>query len=248
MKNFYPKKNNGVVMDFLKKRGFVMTLMVSLAAVSAIGFLSVKNMTDKVPDNVWEDTAQNNKNNLLNGLFSQPEEDTTNDTGTTSKPENQNATKSETAPANSKTKDTAVNAPVEVIKYALPLEGDITAVFSIDAPVFSKTMNDYRAHTGIDIKGNKGDNIKSSAAGVVENVYIDELRGNTVEIRHPDTVLTIYSGLESLDSVKTGDSIKAGDIIGKLGNSPEFEAAEEPHLHFEMLKNGVYLNPAEMMK
>ena len=85
----------------------------------------------------------------------------------------------------------------------------------------------------------------ASAPGTVTAVYEDDRYGTSVEITHDNGMVTIYSNLSTADLVETGDTVEAGHIIGGVGTSGLFESLEPAHLHLEMLKDGVYVDPAE---
>ena len=44
--------------------------------------------------------------------------------------------------------------------------------------------------------------------------------------------------------VKEGEKVTSGQTIGTVGNTATFEIADEPHLHFEILKDNEYLDPS----
>ena len=65
----------------------------------------------------------------------------------------------------------------KAITFTAPCEGDIIKIFSIDKPLKSKTMGDFRTHNGIDIKSDLGSSVYASADGVVDKIYDDNLLG-----------------------------------------------------------------------
>ena len=67
-------------------------------------------------------------------------------------------------------------------------------------------------------------------------------------IEHVNGYVTIYSNLLTAEFVKEGEEVKQGQTIGTVGNTAVFEVADEPHLHFEILKDNEYLNPSEYIK
>ena len=67
--------------------------------------------------------------------------------------------------------------------------------------------------------------------------------GNCVIIVHDEIYQTLYAHLQSLD-VKPGDVVTAGQLIGKVGNTGLSTAS---HLHYEVLKNGEPVNPADYL-
>ncbi len=134
-------------------------------------------------------------------------------------------------------------ATPEILQY--PLGDSISVPFSGDALVFSETMQDWRAHTGVDIPGEKGDAVKACAAGVVKEVSGEGLYGLTVVVSHGELTVS-YCGLDTV-SVKKGDSVPIGGTLGTLGTVP-CEEKEEAHLHLEVSRSGERIDPSELLK
>lgn len=109
--------------------------------------------------------------------------------------------------------------------------------------VYSKTMDDWRAHTGIDYRADEGADVKSVWDGTVHKVYKDMLWGYTVEILHEGNIYSVYKNLKKSICVKEGDKVSKGQAIGKVGDSAAVEKREEPHLHLELWTNGETINP-----
>ena len=127
-----------------------------------------------------------------------------------------------------------------------PVVGEVTKHHSLDTPVFSNTLNEWRVHTGIDISTDEGAEVFCAADGVVSKVYSDPLLGKSVEITHANGITSIYGNLASTGiAVKVGDSVKSGDLIGKVGDTSLSELADEAHLHFAIKVNGVSVNPLD---
>ncbi len=145
--------------------------------------------------------------------------------------------------------DSAVNAPVddqeqvEDVAMILPVSGTVGTDFSLTVPVFSETMNDWRVHQGIDFLTEGEVEVYAVADGIVENVYTSELMGLMVEIRHADDTLSIYQSLSGDAKVIEGQEVKQGDLLGLTGVSADSECLEGNHLHFALLRDGVYLDP-----
>jgi murein DD-endopeptidase MepM/ murein hydrolase activator NlpD len=109
--------------------------------------------------------------------------------------------------------------------------------------VYSKTMDDWRAHTGIDYAAKEGETVVSVWDGVVSKVYKDILWGYTIEIKHQGNIFSVYKNLKKKVSVKEGDKVKKGQAIAQVGSSAAVEKREEPHLHFELWTDGETINP-----
>ena len=66
--------------------------------------------------------------------------------------------------------------------------------------------------------------------------------GLTVVIEHNNGYSTVYSNLLTAEFVTAGESVKKGQTIGTVGNTATFEISDEPHLHFEILKDNVQID------
>ncbi|MEG2381178.1 MAG: M23 family metallopeptidase [Oscillospiraceae bacterium] len=98
-----------------------------------------------------------------------------------------------------------------------------------------------RKHTGIDIAGCDNTDIFAADAGVV--VYAGEMGGygNYVKIDHENGSVTAYGHCNSL-LVKDGERVKRGQVIASMGSTGNSTGT---HLHFEIKKNGDFVNPCE---
>lgn len=134
----------------------------------------------------------------------------------------------------------------EKLSFVSPVVGEVTKHHSMETPVFSNTLNEWRVHTGIDIATNEGAEVFCAADGVVSKVYSDPFLGKSVEVTHEGGITSIYSNLSSSDiAVKEGDTVESGALIGKVGDTSLSELADEAHLHFSMKVNGVSVNPLD---
>ena len=103
--------------------------------------------------------------------------------------------------------------------------------------------NTYAPNTGIDITVKNGDtfDVVAALSGTVTKVEEDSLLGNVIEIEHDKGVVTKYESVKEI-AVKVGDKVEQGQTIAKAGQSTLNEKAGT-HLHFEIRKNGVAVNP-----
>ena len=132
------------------------------------------------------------------------------------------------------------------LAFISPIVGSVVKEHDLSAPVFSHTLGEWRVHAGIDISAEDGANVYASEAGTVSAIYSDPMLGYTVELTHEGGMVTRYSNLKSeAATVKVGDTVESGAVIGVVGDSSTSELAEEPHLHFEMLVDGKKVNPLE---
>jgi len=101
-----------------------------------------------------------------------------------------------------------------------------------------------RLHEGIDLDARRGDNIIAAANGIVETVRYSATYGRKVIIRHGSAYTTLYAHLNSV-SVREGDSVRRGEVIGRAGDSG---VATGVHLHFEIRRDGVAINPERYIR
>lgn len=99
-------------------------------------------------------------------------------------------------------------------------------------------------HYGIDFAIAVGEEVVSTADGVVVEASFDPARGNYVLIRHGDIFSTFYSHLKSI-SAQVGDQLEKGQTIGYSGNTGT--STTGPHLHYEVLKEGRRVNPKDYL-
>jgi murein DD-endopeptidase MepM/ murein hydrolase activator NlpD len=138
------------------------------------------------------------------------------------------------------------NKPPEKLTMVAPVVGEVTKYHSLEVPVFSNTLNEWRVHTGIDISAEEGTEVFATAAGTVTKVFSDPFLGKTVEISHGNGIVSIYSNLSATDvAVTEGQTVASGDKIGTIGDTSLSELADEPHLHFGIKLNDVSVNPLD---
>ena len=130
------------------------------------------------------------------------------------------------------------------VSFVKPTEGEIICEFAKDNLIYSETLKEWITHTAVDIKADKTSVIKSAADGIVRSIVNDPRYGLTVVIEHDDGYETVYSNLLTAEFVVEGEEVKQGQTIGTAGNTASFESSMECHLHFEILKDGEYLDPS----
>ncbi len=132
--------------------------------------------------------------------------------------------------------------------YIYPIEGTLQKAHSGNTLVYSKTMSDWRVHNGIDLHAEPGDAVSACADGIIEDVYTDDRMGITIVIDHQNGMKSVYANLSNGMLVEPGQAVTAGEIISTVGNSALFEAADESHLHFEMLQNDTQIDPVTVLQ
>ena len=128
-------------------------------------------------------------------------------------------------------------------KFITPVFGEISLEYAQDKLLYSKTLEEWRTHSGVDLAADRGTHVKAVADGVVSEIKNDPRFGITIIIDHKNGLKTIYANLASDEMVTANQKIKQGDVIGAVGNTAAFESLEKPHLHFEVLKGNKPVDP-----
>ena len=134
------------------------------------------------------------------------------------------------------------------LNFEKPVEGDNVRDFAVDSLIYSETLQEWTTHTGIDIKAEKTTVVKSAEAGTVKSIKNDPRYGLTIIIEHANGFQTVYSNLLTSEFVVEGEKIEKGQSLGTVGNTAAFEIADEPHLHFEIIKDNVQVDPNIYLK
>lgn len=133
-------------------------------------------------------------------------------------------------------------------KLAWPISGEVLKPFSTENLLYSNTLGDWRAHSGIDIKAEIGTKVSAAGNGVVESIAHRDDMGITITIDHKNGLKSIYCNLSSDSMVYEGQEVAEGDIISGVGDTALFETGDVGHLHFEILEDGQPVDPAVWLK
>jgi murein DD-endopeptidase MepM/ murein hydrolase activator NlpD len=121
-----------------------------------------------------------------------------------------------------------------------PLEfSRISSSFSLSR--FHPILHRARRHNGIDFAAPRGTPVYSVAKGLITFIGRQSGYGNIVKIDHPGPYETAYAHLQGFaDGIEEGAEIEKGRVVGYVGSTG---LATGPHLHFELLKDGTFVNP-----
>lgn len=232
-----PEKKSGSFKKFLKDKGYYIVLFLCVAAVGVSGYIFVKTAAD-----------QNRANLESNQALSVPLTPSTSSSKKDSSSKPNKATVSgaaddaaETAGlTDSENAEPSVSANAATVR---PLSGDTVGAYAMDALAYNETTKDWRTHNGIDIAANVGDQVVAARDGTIGAIYDDDAMGKTVVVNHADGYVTYYGNLAEELSVSVGQSVKAGDVIGAVGETATTELAEQSHLHFAVARNEKPVDP-----
>ena len=131
--------------------------------------------------------------------------------------------------------------------FEKPVEGEIIREYAKDSLIYSETLQEWTTHSGIDIKADKTTIVKAAEEGTVKSIKNDPRYGLTIVIEHDEQYQTIYSNLLTSEFVVEGEKVEKGQAIGTVGNTAVFEIADEPHLHFEIWKDSLPVDPSTLI-
>ena len=245
-------KNKSVIEKIASGKGFYITAALSFVViVVAIAFVynsSMNMLRDlDIPTTVKE--AEKNQTGVSDPRVRNEESDDGESTpahDTTKVKETRQSTTS-VAETTAVTTTEAPSDPVEVFSndvYIYPISSDIDRAFS-QSPVYDETMEDWRVHKGVDFSAQTGTDVASIGNGKVTKVVYDTAWGCCIEVDYGDFIGR-YCGLEQGTTVIIDDVVSKGDIIGKTAVSP-CESKQQAHFHFEIVKDGVHIDPITVL-
>lgn len=124
--------------------------------------------------------------------------------------------------------------------FSWPLSGVISSSFGWRVHPIT---NNTRYHEGIDIAAPYGTTVRTAGAGTVTHASWMGGYGRLVIVSHGNGLETRYGHLSGY-AVKSGQKVKAGEVIGYVGESGD---ATGPHCHFEVRSNGQVRNPRDYL-
>ena len=200
---------------------------------------SVNEAKNEIGNTVTNTSTNTNSNNNTNNTTKNTENTSNSNTITTNANETSktNGIEKQTNTAKEETKTVELS-------FQKPVEGEIVKEFAKDNLIFSETLQEWTVHTGIDIKADKTTVVKSAEAGTVKSIKNDPRYGLTIVVEHENGFETVYSNLLTSEFVVENEKVEKGQSLGTVGNTAVFESADEPHLHFEILKDSIQVDPS----
>ena len=222
--------------DFVLGKGFYIVLFLCVATIGISGYYLIQTLTPAgtsapvtgnptvtLPDESTVGTVQTPPMNIPSipthqQSLEQPEED---------KPSEPASNPASPAPA----------------VYTWPVRGAVIGAFNVDTLAYDETMGDWRTHAGVDLNTAVGTQVLALREGQVTRVEHSDLMGSMVTIDHGDGMISRYANLAENPGVVEGDRVAMGDVIGEVGETALAESKMEPHLHLEVLVDGVPQDP-----
>jgi murein DD-endopeptidase MepM/ murein hydrolase activator NlpD len=118
--------------------------------------------------------------------------------------------------------------------------GSMSSNYGMRIDPFTKNL---AHHSGIDFQASPGTGIVASGYGTISKVSTDSIYGKYVEISHSDGFVSKYAHAQKV-FVKPGEQVSKGQLIAEVGSTGR---STGPHLHYEIIRNGSHLNPAQVL-
>jgi murein DD-endopeptidase MepM/ murein hydrolase activator NlpD len=136
-----------------------------------------------------------------------------------------------------------LNRTLTAVPVRKPVDGEIeySSGFGMRLDPFLKSP---AMHTGLDMRGETGDPVRATATGTVTHAGTNGGYGKMVEIDHGNGLTTRYAHLSAIE-VKVGQSVRIGQIIGRIGSTGR---STGPHLHYETRVDGDPVDPQKYLR
>jgi len=220
----------GRFLRFVRQKGYYMVLIVCIVAVGVSGWIFLRT----VMDSPAEDTLGEEVSVSIPAKPDVPQPAEPDD--------NEAAEQPQSEPEPEDKPETPVQ-PEPRLTVQRPVAGETIQSHSVEKLSYNATMRDWRTHDGVDIACAVGEQVRAAMAGTVMRVYDDDFLGTVVELKHEGGYTTVYANLTQMPTVKEGDSVQMGQVIGAVGATALGEAAQTAHLHFAVQKNGLSVDP-----
>lgn len=222
----------------LQKDGFYLALFVCVSLVAVGGVWFTKNNVDELTSNDL--------------LVDEPKKEQANESEKEvhliKNNEQEDKKEEEVVQTSTKPKENLETAKKEAQDKLNFLGSKITRTYSEKEPSYSKTLDVWEIHKGIDVSAKEGQEVKSLLNGKVVDIFKDEEHGMSVKIESDDKLVVVYSNLNEKVSVKKGDSIKEGQTLGVVGKTTFVETKEDSHVHVEVFKEEKSIDPMTIIK
>ena len=131
--------------------------------------------------------------------------------------------------------------------FTWPVKGEILRDFSVETLSLDPTMGDWRTHAGVDVAAKLGTRVLCMTAGSVSEIWEDSALGTCIRVDHGGKMESVYANLSPQPTVKVGDQVEIGEIIGAVGDTAQSEIGMSPHLHLEVFRDGKSMDPLELL-
>ena len=218
--------------NFIKKNIYYFVFLICLSIITLITVaLVVSANSNSTPVNGGNNNVIENPNDDNENQTPQEKPDDT----PTDKPNDTPTEKPDDTPT------------ATVIVFDMPVNGTIIKEYVAAGVVYNQTLGVYTGHKAIDFAAEEGALVSACYDGVIESITSGKLEGTTLTIDHGNGLKTVYNSIEVDENISVGNKISKGDTIGTVSTNNRKEFKDGAHLHFEVLENGVKINPEKYL-
>ena len=127
-----------------------------------------------------------------------------------------------------------------------PIEGSVLLDYSMESTIFFPTLQQYQYNPAMIISGNVNDKVYFIARGKITNIETNEVTGCTVTQDLGDGYTAIYGQLKELN-FEVGEMVESGQVVGYISEPTKYYAVEGSNVYFQLLKDGVPVDPEEIL-
>lgn len=220
----------------LEKDGFYMALFVCICLVAIGGVWFTKNNVDELTSNdLFVNKINENSNREEDEVHLIEKETEQDDSIPTSTESNENLEKAKEKQVSESSKLSFLGT--EVIRE-----------YSEKEPSYSKTLDLWEVHRGLDVSADEGYEVKSLLDGKVVDVFKDDKHGISIKVESTDNAVVIYSNLDEKTNVKKGQEVTEGQVLGTVGNTTSVESEDGIHVHVEAFNGEESIDPMTLIK
>lgn len=127
-----------------------------------------------------------------------------------------------------------------------PIEGTVLLDYSMDSTIFFPTLQQYQYNPAMVLAGKVNDKVYFVAKGKITNIETNEETGCTVTQDIGDGYTAVYGQLKELN-FEVGDMVESGQVVGYISEPTKYYSVEGSNVYFQVLKNGVPVDPEEIL-
>lgn len=245
--------NNKEKPSFWKGKGATVAVVICFVAVIAgVGTYTFRNYENKMNQQVKDtqeetNTSEEKSQSVGTSDIVLPEQETnTSDTEENTGEDTINT--DENVQEEAETEGNTVNVWFDensILEW--PASGATLIGYSMDQTVYFSTLEQYKYNPALIIGGEVGEEIDAAAPGIVSNIEQTAQTGITVTLDMGNGYTAVYGQLKEVP-LQIGDYVGTDELVGYMSEPTKYYSVEGANLYFEVLKDGVPVNPLDFME
>ena len=245
--------NNKEKPSFWKGKGATVAVVICFVAVIAgVGTYTFRNYENKMNQQVKDtqeetNTSEEKSQSVGTSDIVLPEQETnTSDTEENTGEDTINT--DENVQEEAETAGNTVNVWFDensILEW--PASGATLIGYSMDQTVYFSTLEQYKYNPALIIGGEVGEEIDAAAPGIVSNIEQTAQTGITVTLDMGNGYTAVYGQLKEVP-LQIGDYVGTDELVGYMSEPTKYYSVEGANLYFEVLKDGVPVNPLDFME